>query len=207
MPTLDDITILQTNNKVAMNDPVAVVDKSSSGSSQVEQFPLGLAAQGFTHAYVINYDHTSFTGNTAGAASSISQAITLHTFSATERLSVVRAVCTELFAPASGETSNGMTIDVGETSDPDEFIDAFDVRTGSATVNTFIDNSGSAMTGTYTNPVIDDPANEDLIVTLTVGSSDNSVHINDLSAGQVVILADIFDIADYKDCVTPLHLQ
>mgnify|MGYP001401904477 CR=1 FL=1 len=207
MPTLDDITILQTNNKVAMNDPVAVVDKSSSGSSQVEQFPLGLAAQGFTHAYVINYNHTAFTGNTDTAASTISQAITLHTFSATERVSVVRAVCTELFAPASGETSNGITVDVGETSDADEFIDAFDVRTGSATVNTFIDNSSSDMTGTYASPVIDDPAQENFIVTLTVGSSDNSVHINDLTAGQVVILADIFDIADYKDCVTPLHLQ
>ena len=200
MPTLDDITTLQTNNKVTMGDPVAVVDQSSSGSSRVEQFPLGLAAQGFTHAYVINYDHTDFTGSSGLTTKTIA----LHTFSATERVSVVRAVCTELFAPASGETLSSCTVDVGETSDPDEFIDAYDVMLASGTVNGFIDNSGSAMTGTYASPVIDNPADEVFLFTLTVAGS--GVTLDDMTAGQVVILADVFDIADYKDCVPRHHL-
>ena len=198
MPTLDDITTLQLNSKVAMGDAVAVVDKSSSGSSRVEQFPLGLASQGYTHAYVINFDHSNFTGGSGTSAS-----INLHTFSATERLTKVRAVCTELFVPAAGETASAITIDVGETSDIDEFIDAFDVRTGSATVNTFIDNSGD-IAGTVAVPAIDDPANEVFLLTLTVAGT--GVTVNDMTAGQVVILADVFDIADYKDCVPRHHL-
>lgn len=204
MPTLDDITILQTNAKVAINDPVAVLDKSSKGSSRVEQFPLGLIAQGFTAAWVINFDHPNFTGNTAPAAGSISQTIDLHTFSSTERLTKVRAIVTELFAPAAGETSNGMTIDVGESGDTDNFINNMNVRTGSADLYSQADNSGTGLSGTIANPVIDNPDEEVLKFTLTVGSSDNSVHINDLSAGQVVVLADIYDLADYKDCVPRL---
>ena len=204
MPTLDDITILQTNAKVAINDPVAVVDKSSKGSSRVEQFPLGLIAQGFTAAWVINFDHPNFTGNTAPAAGSISQTIDLHTFSSTERLTKVRAIVTELFAPAAGETSNGMTIDVGESGDTDNFINNMNVRTGSADLYSQADNSGTGLSGTIENPVIDNPDDEVLKFTLTVSSSDDSVHINDLSAGQVVVLADIYDLADYKDCVPRL---
>ena len=204
MPTLDDITILQTNAKVAINDPVAVVDKNSKASSRVEQFPLGLIAQGFTAAWVINFDNPNFTGNTASAAGSISQTIDLHTFSSTERLTKVRAIVTELFAPAAGETSNGMTIDVGESGDTDNFIDGMNVRTGSATLYSQEDNSGSGLSGTIADPAIDDPADQVLKFTLTVGSSDNSVHINDLSAGQVVVLADLYDLADYKDCVPRL---
>ena len=201
MPTLDDITILQTNNKVAMGDPVAVVDKSSSGSSRVEQFPLGLAAQGFTHAYVINYDHTAFTGSSGLTTKTIA----LHTFSATERLSVVRVISTELFAPAAGETLSACTVDVGETSDIDEFIIAYDVKAATGSTNGFIDNSGAAMTGTYAVPVIDNPADDEVFLfTLTVAGS--GVTLDDMTAGQVVILADIFDIADYKDCVIPHHL-
>ena len=197
MPTLDDITTLQLNSKLAMGDAVAVVDKSSSGSSRVEQFPLGLASQGYTHAYVINYDHTNFTGGSGTTAT-----INLHTFSATERLTKVRAVCAELFAPAVGETASGISIDVG-IDDIDEYIDNFDVRTGSATVSTFIDNSGD-ITGTVAVPVITDPPSEVLRLTLTVAGS--GVTVTDLTAGQVVVLADIFDIADYKDCVIRHHI-
>ena len=156
MPTLDDITTLQTNAKVAINDPVAVVDKSSSGSSRVEQFPLGLVAQGFTHAWVINHDHTNFTGS-GGSATQVD--FILHTFTATERLTKVKCIVTEAFT--SADTLSGLSINVGEGTG------------GTLLVRT--DLSGGATA-------------------------------DDMTAGQMVILADIFDLSDYKDCVTPLHL-
>ncbi len=198
MPTLDDITTLQTNAKVAINDPVAVVDKSSSGSSRVEQFPLGLIAQGFTHAWVINHDNSNFTSGSGTTAS-----FNIHTFTSTERLTKIRAVVTELWLPAAGETATGFHIDIGESGDSgtDNLIDAIDMRT---TLYNQEDNTGAGLAGDIANPAIDDPANESITVLLTV--SGTGVTVDDMTAGQLVVLADIYDLADYKDCVTPLHL-
>jgi hypothetical protein len=195
MPTLDDITILQTNNKVAINDPVAVVDKSSSGSSRVEQFPLGLIAQGFTHAWCINYNHTNFTGS-GGSATQVD--FILHTFTATERLTKVKCIVTEAFT--SADTLSGLAINVGEgTGSIGSLVDGVQ----GITLNDNETNTGSGLSGTLADPAEDNPTDGTLLVRTDLSGGATA---DDMTAGQFVVLADIYDLSDYKDCVVRDHL-
>ncbi len=61
MPTLDDLSTLDTNAAVAANDLIAISDSSASGrgGSKVRKLPAALATFGFSHAFRIDYDSAS----------------------------------------------------------------------------------------------------------------------------------------------------
>ena len=112
MPTLDDTTTLQKNVAVAANDYLVISNTDAGGGSRIQQVPAALAVEGFTHAWVINYDNAELA---AQSGSGTAEAITLLSFASDQFLKKARVMVTEAFT-SSGSMS-ALSIDLGESGD------------------------------------------------------------------------------------------
>ena len=188
MPTLDDTTTLQSNVALAGNDSLVISNKDSKSSSQIQQVPAGMVGQGFSHAWLVNYDNTSIAATTGHAATNID----LHTFAANDRVNKVRLCVTKAF---TGPSLSAVSIVVGVNDDD---------------VNGYIESASGFAVGIFENTgdLIDsfaevgvtqnNPTDADTLrVTVDPTGCDNA----DLTGGQFVILANIVDPTSYADLV------
>lgn len=184
MPTLDDTTTLDKNVAIAANDSLVISNKDASGGSSIQQVPAALAVEGFTHAWLINYDHA-----TLSASSSGTETIDLYTFASDQFLKKARIMVTEIFT-SSGSLSS-MSVDLGEAadSDSDNFVDAVN----GLAIN-MEENSGGGLSAT--TGYASEPGG-----TLRTSFTPGTVALSTLTAGQVVILVALTTITDYKDIV------
>ena len=181
MPTLDDTSTLDKNAAIAANDALTISNKDLGGSSKIQQVPAALVAEGFTHAWVVNYDNATLAADSAGAAT-----VVLHSFSSNNIVTKARVIITKVFT-ATGMSA--LSLDLGESgdSDSDNFVDAI---SGAALGSE--ENTGASLSGT----AVFVPAG-----TLDLTFTPSGATTDQLEAGQVVVLATITAIADYVDIV------
>ena len=187
MPTLDDLSILPKINGLSANDLVPVADASGSysGSSKVKALPAALVAQGFTHAWVINYNNAELLAQTTDNTDEV---ITLMAIPANSVIDKARMVVTTAFT--------GLTA-----------VNAFVGRTGD--VNGYIDNKSLLAKDVVQNTGAEiDVVNEldvvtasDQTLTITFDPAANNEALSELTAGQVVVLVSLTQIADYANLV------
>ena len=187
MPTLDDTTTLQKTVAVAANDYLVISNTDAGGGSRIQQVPAALAVEGFTHAWVINYDNAELA---AQSGSGTAEAITLLSFASDQFLKKARVMVTEAFT-SSGSMS-ALSIDLGESGDTgdDNLVDAVN----GLTIN-MEENTGSSLSSA-TGGLTSEPAG-----TLELTLDPTGVALNTLTAGQVVVLVSLTTITDYKDIV------
>ena len=188
MPTLDDLSILPKINGLSANDLVPVADASGSysGSSKVKALPAALVAQGFTHAWVINYNNAELLAQTTNDTDEV---ITLMAIPANSVIDKARMVVTTAFT--------GLTV-----------VNAFVGRTD-GDVNGYIDNKSLLAKDVVQNTGAEiDVVNELDVVTasdqtliITFDPGANTQALADLTAGQVVVLVSLTQIADYANLV------
>ena len=188
MPTLDDISILPKINGLSANDLVPVADASGSysGSSKVKALPAALVAQGFTHAWVINYNNAELLAQTTDNTDEV---ITLMAIPANSVIDKARMVVTTAFT--------GLTA-----------VNAFVGRTD-GDVNGYIDNKSLLAKDVVQNTGAEiDVVNEldvvtasDQTLTITFDPAANNEALSELTAGQVVVLVSLTQIADYANLV------
>lgn len=188
MPTLDDLSILPKINGLSANDLVPVADASGSysGSSKVKALPAALVAQGFTHAWVINYNNAGLLAQTTDDTDEV---ITLMAIPANSVIDKARLVVTTAFT--------GLTA-----------VNAFVGRTD-GDVNGYIDNKSLLAKDVVQNTGAEiDVVNEldvvtasDQTLTITFDPAANNEALSELTAGQVVVLVSLTQIADYANLV------
>jgi hypothetical protein len=191
MPTLDDTPTLDQLVAVSPQDSLLVSEKGGSGSSLVRRIPAALTNLGFTHAWVVNYDNSTIAADTDTTAD-----VPLHTRTTTEKISNMWVICTEAFTKAAGAAFTTYKIDIGDTTDGDRdnFIDDFDAKV----VNSIAQNTGGSIGGSAAVALAGD-----IVLRVTA----NGANLDDTAAaagatGQVVVLATIYDVADFKDIVS-----
>jgi len=185
MPTLDDTTTLQKNVAIAANDAVCISNKDSSASSQIQQAPAALAVEGFSHAWLINYDNSTLAA--ADNASAIN--FDLFTFGANHRLNKARLVVPVAFA---GSGLSDATVVVGvEDDNADGLIESISVNAITA----------AESTGDLVDTKLEGANNPTDADTLRLTFDPAGCNNDDLTAGQLVLLVNIIDISDYKDLV------
>ena len=93
MPTLDDTTTLPTNSAVAGNDALLISNKDSGGSSLIQQVPAALIREGFSHAFLFNFDNAKLAADSSEGAIDFD----VYTFVAGDKINLVRLVATKAF--------------------------------------------------------------------------------------------------------------
>jgi hypothetical protein len=187
MPTLDDTTTLQKNAAVAANDALAIVNKGSAASSQVEQVPAAILGQGFTHAFVINHDNAELA---AQDTDNVDEAITLLAIPANSVVTKAMFVVTEAF---TGLTACNAFL--GRTGDTNGYIESTSLLSKTAKLNIAgdeIDVFGEVDVVTASD--------QSLILTFDPASNTEALGV-DLTAGQLVVLINLLSIDDFKDIV------
>ena len=188
MPTLDDTTTLQKNVAVAVNDAVAIINKDSDASSQVQQVPAALLGLGFTHAWVINFDNTELAAQDGNNAD---EEITLGAIPANSIVTKAMFVVTEAFAGVT--TCNAF---LGRTGDKNGYIESVSVKTKTAVVNPL-----GAEINTFGEVDVVTASDQSVILTFDPATPSPAEQLDDLTAGQLVVLLAISEIADFKDIV------
>lgn len=183
MPTLDDLSALAKNVAVAANDLVPLSDTESS--TKIKSVPAALLSQGFTHAWVINYNNRELAAQTVDDTDEV---ITLMAIPANSVITKARAVVTTAF---TGLTA--VNIFLGRTADADGYLLSF-----SALAKTVVENTGAEID--IVNE-IDVVTASDQSVILTFDPGANAEALDELTAGQVVILLSLTEIADYANLV------
>ena len=171
MPTLDDTTTLQKNAAVAANDAICISNANSSASSQIEQVPAGIVGQGFTYAFVVNYDNATI----AAGGADTHKYVKLLDIPANSIITKVRMVITTAFA---GLTSCvGM---VGRLNDGAQYIASLDLtslngKENTGSVMTTADDT-ELFTGTTSDLLftIDPSTGGENLANLTAGRSSNT---------------------------------
>ena len=193
MPTLDDTTTLQTNAAVAGNDALLISNKDSGGSSLIQQVPAALIREGFSHAFLFNFDNPSLAADSTDGAIDFD----VYTFVAGDKINLVRLVATKAFTgdDGAGGSLSGANVTVGiYDGDVDGLIEA-----ASVTSVNFFDNTGDLIDGEadviggFSIPTASD--------TLRITFDPAGVNNNELTAGQFVVLANIVNPTNYADCV------
>ena len=190
MPTLDDTPTLDRLAAVSLQDSLLISEKGGNGSTLVRRIPAALTNLGFTHAWVVNYDN-----GTIAADEDTTADVHLHTRIATEKISNMWIICTEAFVKADGSAFTTYKVDVGDNTDAerDNFIDDFDAKV----VNSIAQNTGGSIGGSAAVALAGDI---DLRVTANGANLDDTA-AGVSAAGQVVVLATIYDLPDFKDIV------
>ena len=186
MPTLDDTTTLIKNVAVAGNDSLVISNKDSSDSSLIQQVPAAQILNGFSHAWLFNYDSTSY------AKAATSATVDLVTISSTQFIDNAAVVVTTAFNP-----SGTATIEVGiEDDDADGYIDGADLKTVAYLRGTgpLLDTPAEDAAVAVHNPTDSDT----LRVTFANGSSQN---LSTATTGQVVVIVNILDNSDFADII------
>jgi hypothetical protein len=188
MPTLDDLKTLPSvgtpTPRIASDDLLVIHDSSmdASGPSKIKQVPAGIIAKGFTDAYVVNYDNSELA---AQGTDNTDEVITLFTTPANAAVTRVRMVVTTPFA---GITACNVLI--GDADDDDAFIASVSVKD-----ELVVENTGAELdtkqeiefnTATKAFNITFDPAS-------------NGDEIQELTAGQLIVLVEVVDASDYAN--------
>lgn len=186
MPTLDDTSTLAKNVAVAANDSLVASNFDLDGGTKIQQVPAAQILGGYSHAWLFNFDSATY------AVASDSTTIDLLTISATQFVDNAAVVVTKVFNP-----SGTATIEVGiEDDNADGYIDGADLKTVA-----YIRNSGDLLETPAEDgatPVHNPTDGDTLRVTFANGGSQN---LSTATTGQVVVLVNIVDTADYVDII------
>lgn len=188
MPSLDDLSILAQHIALAADDLVPISDSDSKASSRVKQVPVALIGEGFTHAFVVNYDNAEVAGESVNDTDEL---VSLMSIPQNSIVSKVRAIVTTAFA---GTTALNIFVGRGGTgADDNGYIASFSGLAKGAKQNTgeLIDTALEIDVVTASDATLD----------ITFDPAANGEALADLTAGQVVVLAAITEIADYADLV------
>lgn len=182
MSSFLDIPILEPNVAVKANDLLALSD-SSVLDGPTKKVVAALIAQGFTHAFRVDYNNAELV---AQDTNDTAEAITLMAIPANSVVDKARVVVTTAF---TGLTA--CNVFVGRTADPDGY-----VASTSALAKTVVQSTGAEIDTINELDVIT-ASDQSLLVTFDPGS--NTEALADLTAGSVVILVSLTEIADYAD--------
>ena len=180
MPTLDDLPIIPKLAAIQANDLIAV-SETSTGCSRVRAVPAALIAQGFTHAWRIDYNNSGLLGETTDNTNVV---VSLGLIAAGSMVERARMVVVTEFA---GITA--LTAQLGRTGSDAGYLAAADIIGGARVFQDtgsliLADNDMDVVTG----------ADQYLIVTFNPGSSDA---VDELTAGSLYILVSMTKLADY----------
>ena len=188
MPTLDDLSILPKINGLSANDLVPVADASGSysGSSKVKALPAALVAQGFTHAWVINYNNAQLLAQTTDDADEV---ITLMAIPTNSVIDKARLVVTTAFAGLT-DVNAFVGRSAGNTNGY--------INSKSLLATDVVQNTGSEIALVNELDVV---TTSDQTLIITFDPEENNQALSDLTAGQVVVLVSLTQIADYANLV------
>lgn len=182
MPTLEDLPITPKLVALKANDLLPVSD-SSEGACKVKQVPAALIAQGFTHAFRLDYNNAELAAQTTDDTV---EAITLMAIPANSIVNNVRLVVTTAFAGITACTAY-----VGRTADPDGYIAAVTVKAVGAKANTGVYNDSDIETDVIT------ASDQNLLITFDPGA--NADALDEMTAGSLIVLVSLTEIADYAN--------
>jgi hypothetical protein len=187
MPTLDDLPTIPKLVALSANDLIPVSDSSasSSGASKVKHIPAALAAQGFTHAWVINFNNAELDATTTN---DLDDTINLLAIPANSVITKARLVVTRAF---TGLTA--VNAFVGRTADTDGYI-----TSSSLLAKNVFENTGAEID--LVNE-IDVVTASDQTLSITFDPANNTQALGSLTAGQVVLLISMTSIDDYANLV------
>ena len=196
MPTLDDIPTLRKNINIAADDSIAISNKDSSGSTLIQQVPAGKILNGFTHSYLFNFDSPAF------AIAGTSANVDVHTFSSTEFVRAAVAIVTEAFS-----FGNTLTISAGvhdeDGASPNNYIQDLNLKAiGASYSTTDTTRTGEDLdtSAAGASQPLDDPTDLD---TLRISFASGGGNLSTATAGQVLVLVNIWDMNHFKDLVDP----
>lgn len=184
MPTLDDLPITPSLVALKANDLIPVSDSSVS-QAKVRSVPAALVAQGFTHAFRVDYNHAELL---AQGTDDTDEVITLMAIPANSVVDRVRLVVTTAFV---GLTA--CNVFVGRTADPDGYIAAV-----SALAKTVVANTGAEIDVVHELDVVT-AADQNLLITFDPATGSEA--LDELTAGSLVVLVSLTEIADYAAIV------
>ena len=186
MPTLDDTPTLAKNVAVAANDSLVASNFDLGGGTKIQQVPAAQILGGYSHAWLFNFDSATY------AVGSASTTVDLLTITSTQFVDNAAVVVTKVFNP-----SGTATIEVGiEDDDADGYIDGVDLKTVA-----YVRGNGDLLETPAEDAAVavHNPTDGDLLrVTFANGSAQN---LSTATTGQVVVLVNIVDTADYVDLI------
>lgn len=185
MPTLDDLPVIPRLVALKANDLLPVSD-SSAGQAKVVQVPAALIAQGFTHAFRIDYNNSELLANTTD---DLDEAITLMAIPANSVVDKCRLVVTTAF---TGLTA--CNVFVGRTADTDGYI-----ASASVLAKNVVGNTGAEIDIVHELDVIT-ASDQSLVITFDPGA--NAEALDELTAGSLIVLVSLTEIADYASITT-----
>lgn len=192
MPTLDDLSAVQKLVALSANDIIPVSDSSvsSAGTSKIKHIPAALAAQGYTHAWLVNFNNASLKAQ----ASAGTVTLTLMSIPANSAVVDARVVVPTSFATpgATSPALSAATLVVGKTGTTDSYITSVNLLSPAARI---VNNTGTTIDLKSEADNLTSATN--LLATFT--STGNG--FTTLNAGQVLILANIQTVADYVDLI------
>jgi len=183
MPTLDDIPSTPSLVALKANDLIPVSD-TSAGLARVRSVPAALVAQGFTHAFRIDYNNAELLANTTD---DLNEVITLMAIPANCVVDKCRLVVTTGF---TGLTA--CNVFVGRTADPDGY-----VASASVLAKTVVGNTGAEIDIVHELDVIT-ASDQNLLITFDPGAE----ALDELTAGSLLVLVSLTEIADYAAITT-----
>lgn len=186
MPTLDDLPKITKNVAVKANDLLPLSDTSAGWGAKAVAVPAALIGQGFTHAFRIDYNNSELAANTTD---DLDEVITLMAIPANSIVDKVRLVVTTAFA---GITA--LNAFVGRTADDDGYITTVSVKAVGAKGNTGVLIDTDVETDVIT------ASDQNLIITFDPAA--NADALDELTAGSLVVLVSLTEIADYASITT-----
>jgi hypothetical protein len=181
MASFEDIPILPQLAAIKANDFSVFSDKSVA-IGKAKKVPAALAAQGFTHAFRIDYDNAELAAN---VTDDLDESITLMAIPANSLVDKARIIVTTAFA---GLTACNIT--VGRTADPDGYIAAT-----SALAVIAAESSGAEIDGAKEVDFVT-ASDQSVVVVFDPGVNTEALG-TDLTAGSVIILLSLTEAADY----------
>ena len=187
MPELSEIDSLTKLAALKANDLVAVTDVSVTGpyGDKVKALPAALVAQGFTHAFVVNFNHPELL---AQGTDDTDESITLMAIPANSVVDKARVIVTRAFAGLTAAN-----VFVGRTGDTDAY-----VASASALAKTVVQNTGVEIDTAHE---VDFVSASDQNLLITFDPAANSEALDELTAGQVVVLVSLTSVDDYLNLV------
>ena len=187
MPTLDDLPTLAKNAAVAASDSIAISNKDLGGGTKIQQVPAALIGLGYTHAWVLNWDTAELAAETVDDTD---EEITLITIPANSFITKALFVVTEAFA---GLTACNAFL--GRTADKNGYIESTSLLAKLAKVNIAGDEIDA-----FGELDVVTASDQDLIITFDPAGNTEALG-TDLTAGQLVVLVALTEIAYFKDLV------
>ena len=201
MPTLDDLPYLaKLAAPIQASDLLPISETSLTGAtSRIRAVPAALATQGFTHLYVINFDHPLIRATAAAGTATID----LLTIPAAGRFVIekVKMVCTRNFAAPTGLTSATVTV-LDTQGSPVTYVAGIDADSTTAAPFARLYNVATTVASASNTNTQSTLANN-VVIRTTVALAGTATGAN-LTAGQIVIALAVHDLNDYADIVTPL---